>query len=97
VHVISRKALREFALKHPRSEAALDVWFRRAGKARWTNLVHVREDFPHADAIGKCIVFNIAGNHYRLIAEINFKGQTLFVRAVLTHKEYDTDRWKDGC
>lgn len=97
MRVISRKALRDFALIHPRSEAALDVWFRQTRKARWTNLVDVRNDFPHADAVGKYIVFNIKGNHYRLIAEINFRRETVFVRAVLKHAEYDTDRWKDGC
>ena len=39
-------------------------------------------------------VFNIGGNKYRLIAAIHFNTQRLFVRQILTHSEYDTERWK---
>jgi mRNA interferase HigB len=39
-------------------------------------------------------VFNIGGNKYRLIAAIHFNTQRLFVRQILTHPEYDTERWK---
>ncbi|MGH7933769.1 MAG: type II toxin-antitoxin system HigB family toxin [Candidatus Binataceae bacterium] len=39
-------------------------------------------------------VFNIGGNKYRLIAAIHFNTQRLFVRRLVTHSEYDTERWK---
>ena len=38
--------------------------------------------------------FNLGGNKYRLIAAIHFNTQMLFVRRILTHSEYDTERWK---
>jgi mRNA interferase HigB len=34
------------------------------------------------------------GNEYRIVAAIHFNTQRLFVRHVLTHKEYDAEGWK---
>jgi len=94
---ISRKAIREFVERHPQSEKSLDAWYRIARQAEWKNLSDVRETYAHADLVGKCTVFNIHGNHYRLIGRINFKHSVIYIRAVLTHTEYDAGEWKDGC
>ena len=71
-----------------------------AKKAQWTCLLEVREDFPHADSMivasgNPVVVFNIAGNKCRLIAAIHYNTQRLFVLTVLTHAEYDKEKWKD--
>jgi len=95
VHVISRRRLREFAAAHPDSEAALDAWYRVAKSARWTKLLEVQRVYPAAESAGRLTVFNIKGNHYRLITAIHYPSQTIFVRAVLTHAKYDRNRWKD--
>jgi mRNA interferase HigB len=95
VHVISRKRLRGFAAARPDSEKALDAWYRVAKGARWTKLLDVQEVYPATEAVGRFTVFNIRGNHYGLITIIYYPGQTIFVRAVLTHAEYDKSRWKD--
>jgi mRNA interferase HigB len=94
MHVISRKRLLEFVENHADSEAALDTWYRTAKSADWQNLVETREVYPSADLVGIYTVFNIKGNHYRLIAEINYRSGTIFVRDILTHAEYDKERWK---
>jgi mRNA interferase HigB len=65
-----------------------------AKKAQWRNLAAVRRVYPHADLVGNYTVFNIRGNHYRLIAEINYQYQQILIRKILTHKEYDEDTWK---
>ena len=49
----------------------------------------VRLTFNSADAVGKWTVFNVKGNHYRLIAEINYAFARVYIRHVLTHAEYD--------
>ena len=54
----------------------------------------MRQVYPHADIVGRYIVFNIRGNHYRLIAEINYEFQQILIRQILTHEEYDRGRWK---
>lgn len=51
--------------------------------------VQVREVFPSADLVGNFIVFNIGGNNYRLITYLDYRFQIIFIRAVLTHAEYE--------
>jgi len=94
MHVISRKRLKEAAQKHSDLAAPLDVWYRIAKKAKWTSLADVRNTWASTDLVERYTVFNIKGNDYRLIAEINFQTGRVFVRNVLTHAEYDRGRWK---
>ncbi|HEX2280499.1 MAG TPA: type II toxin-antitoxin system HigB family toxin [Thermomicrobiales bacterium] len=94
MHVISKKKLREFYGRHTDAEEPLLAWYRIASKARWTNLVNVRQTYPSADLVGDKTVFNIKGNHYRLIVYIKYESQTIFIRHVLTHAEYNRGDWK---
>lgn len=94
MHIISRKKLKEAATRHRDVEAPLDVWFRIAKRASWRSLADVRQTFAAADAVDKWTVFNIKGNTYRLITEINYRYQRLYIRHVLTHAEYDQEKWK---
>ena len=55
----------------------------------------VRAFYSSADQVGKCTVFNIAGNKYRLITVIHFNTGRVYVRRILTHAEYDRGAWKD--
>lgn len=50
--------------------------------------------FPSADKVDKLTVFNVGGNKIRLIAAIHYNRKKVYVRAVLTHKEYDAGNWK---
>ncbi len=95
MHIISRKALRIFAQRHPDSQSALDAWFRIVRTNQFANLVDLRRVFPHADLVGDLVVFNIGGNKYRLIAAIHFNRQKLYIRHVLMHDEYNRGTWKE--
>lgn len=97
MHVISRKRLREFWTENKEAEMALDNWFRRINKFEPRNLVELQTMFPAADLVGACTVFNVGGNKYRLITYINFRIQRIYILHVLTHKEYDSDKWKKDC
>lgn len=94
MHVISYKAIREFVAEHPDASTPLDVWYRVAKRAKWQNLVEVRETYPHADPVGRFTVFNIKGNDYRLVVIIDYRGRRIFIKGVFTHVEYDKDKWK---
>jgi mRNA interferase HigB len=94
MHVISRRKLKEAATRHGGLEGPLDAWFRIAKKALWRNLAEVRKTFSSADAVGKWTVFNIKGNQYRLITEINYVFGRIYIRHVLSHAEYDRGGWK---
>ena len=94
MHVISRKRLLEAANRHTELGGPLDMWYRIAKRASWQNLDEVRQALPSADGVGRHTVFNIKGNSYRLIVEINYKSGRIFIRNVLTHAEYDEGAWK---
>jgi mRNA interferase HigB len=94
LHIISRKRLQEAAARHRDIEAPLDVWFRVAKKASWQSLTDVHKTFASADVVNRWTVFNIKGNRYRLIVEINYRFQRVSIRHVLTHAEYDREEWK---
>ncbi len=94
MHVISRKALRQFGEEHPDSENALARWFKIMQRNEFANLNALRATFPTADQVGDLIVFNIGGNKYRLIASIHFNRGKVYIRRVLTHSEYDKGDWK---
>jgi mRNA interferase HigB len=102
MHVISRKRLLEAAMRHgAKAAASLDSWYRIAKRARWESLTDVRQTYPHADGVivrkgdqkRVYTVFNISGN-VRLITEIFYSDQTVLIRHMLTHAEYDKGSWK---
>lgn len=94
MHVISLRRIRDFVATHRDAESSLMAWYKTTKKAFWNNLIDVRKVYPSADSVGRYTVFDIRGNKYRLISRINYRSQTLFVIAVLTHEEYDLGKWK---
>jgi len=94
VHVLSRKRLLEAAKAHAELAAPLDAWYRLVKKAEWRTLQDVRGVFASADVVGRFTVFNVKGNTFRLIAEINYGAGRVYIRHVLTHAVYDKGGWK---
>lgn len=94
MHIISRKALRQFWEEVPDSASALQRWYRIVNETEYRSFVELRQTFPSADKVGDLIVFNIGGNKIRLIASIHFNRGKVYVRHVLTHEEYDRGTWK---
>lgn len=68
----------------------LNTWFTVINKATWTSSAELKRDLRSASIISarRC-VFNIQGNHFRLIADISYEHQVLFIKWLGTHKEYD--------
>ena len=97
MRIISKSRLREFWRKHPDAEAPLMEWYKVAGKADWASFAEVRATFRSADSYCDCVIFDIKGNHYRLITIILYPVRHVYVRYVLTHAEYDRERWKNDC
>ena len=95
MHIITRKRLNEFAEKHPDTKTALAHWYREMRRRNFSSLADLRGVFPSADLVGKLTVFNIGGNRVRLIAAIHYNRRRVYIRAVLTHTEYDAGKWKE--
>lgn len=90
MHIISFKALKNFFTKDPNSRVALQDWHRQVNKAEWKNSADVLNTFGTAENVGnKRYVFNVKGNHYRIVGLIKFRIRTVFIRWVGNHKDYD--------
>ncbi len=92
MHIISRKALRNFYLidNFQDAKGPLDAWYHEAKRANWNSWTDIKAKYRSASILkNNRVVFNIGGNKYRLVVKINFPTQTVFIRFVGTHKEYD--------
>jgi len=92
MRLISNKALRDFAVVHPESRAPLQAWRRLVEHHAFGHFADLKRAFNSVDKVADYYVFNIAGNRYRVVAAIHFNTQSLYVRAVLTHRDYD--KWR---
>jgi mRNA interferase HigB len=96
--VISRRAIADAKRRHPICAAWLERWWQTATKAEWTCLEDVRQAFPSADQVGERLVFNATAGR-RLIVGVSYASErgngALFVKALLTHSEYDKNRWRN--
>ncbi len=82
--------MREFWIRHSDCEQQLKAWYREAEKANWTTIQEIKREYPGASILkGNRIVFNIKGNHYRLIVRFNFDYQIGWIRFIGTHADYD--------
>ena len=91
-NILSRKTLREFweTPKYKDSEEPLRAWYDEVSKASWKTPNDVKKQFGNASIVGSSrIVFNIKGNDYRLVVEINYKFQYVYILWIGTHMEYD--------
>lgn len=95
MHIVSRRKLVEFAKVHADAYIPLDEWFKAAKSANWQHLEEVKQVFSTAEAVGNFTVFNIKGNRYRLIVDIVYSRQRIYVKYILTHAEYDKGNWKN--
>ena len=95
MHVISRKRLMEFNKIHPEAKVPLDRWYRIVKHNIFYSFSDLRKLFPSSDQVGKLIVFNIGGNKFRLIAFIVYAKKRIYIRNILTHEEYNKEKWKE--
>jgi mRNA interferase HigB len=93
MRVIARKTLIQFWASSPKyadARAPLDAWYHEVRRADWAHPADIKEQYRSASILksGR-VVFNIAGNKYRLVVQINFPRQIVYICFVGTHKQYD--------
>jgi mRNA interferase HigB len=95
VNVISKTGLLDLLQGKPHDvQKEVLAWYLLAKGANWSTFAAVRETFPDVDFVGGLLVFNIRHNRYRLIVYPVFARRKLYLKALLTHKEYDTKEWQ---
>ena len=98
--IVKHSTVHAYAARYPQALKGLETWLMITEGATWNSLDAVRTVFPHADQVivgsGRpVVVFNIAGNKYRLIAGMHFNMKVVYVLRFMTHAEYDKEQWKD--
>ena len=90
MRIITKEPLRLYADKHPDCKTALQEWIAKVEDSQWNSFADVRQTFGDADMPGnQHYVFNIHGNHHRLVVVVKFFNHTILVRWIGTHAEYD--------
>ena len=90
MRVVAKKALRDFWLMHNDAEDQLKTWYKEASGAQWATPNDIKAAYAKASILknGR-VVFNICGNKYRLVVDINYVRQWVFIRFIGTHEAYD--------
>ena len=89
MHIISRKMLLDFSIKYPDAREPLKRWWTICKKNKFSSFAEMKNTFGTADIIGKCVVFNIGGGKYRLVARVNFTAYRIWLKYILPHKKYE--------
>jgi mRNA interferase HigB len=75
---------------HPECEQQLKSWYREADAAQWKGPADIKRGYPSASILANNrVVFNIKGNHCRLVVKFNYAYQMGWVRFIGTHAQYD--------
>jgi len=90
MRVFSRATINTFGAAHADAREALRAWFAEAEQADWMGPKDIKAQYPSASFLANNrVVFNIKGNHYRLVVAIKYEFKTVYIRFIGTHADYD--------
>lgn len=90
MRVVAKKALRDFWERHADVEQQLKTWYKEASKATWEGPADIKQDYAKASILkGGRAVFDICGSKDRLVVDINYERQSVFVGFIGTHTDHD--------
>ena len=95
MHIITQKSLKTAWDVYPDTEMPLRKWYTEMKNLRFQNFSDLRQYYPSADQVGRLTVFNIKGNHYRLVVRIEYSYGKVFIRKLMTHADYSKEEWKN--
>jgi mRNA interferase HigB len=91
MRIVARRTLREFWERHPQAEGPLKAWFGRVQKADWRTPADIKASFGSSvDFVAdNRVIFDIAGNKYRLVVHLIYDHGRVLIKFVDTHAQYD--------
>jgi mRNA interferase HigB len=90
MRVIALKTLRAFWEQNPNARQALLAWYQDASRAKWQSPADIKRVYRNASILpNNRVVFNIKGNHYRLVVAIKYEFGIVYIRFIGTHPTYD--------
>jgi mRNA interferase HigB len=95
MRIIAKKHYMVFCFELNIDTTPFDRWHDTIKRTDFNTPAELKKLFPSADFVSGATVFNIGGNKYRLITKIDYQSKKVYIRSVLTHKEYDKGKWKE--
>jgi len=91
MQILSKKTLRDFWEKHPQAQRPLTAWYQATSSATWSTPADIKAVFgASVDFVAdNRVVFDIAGNKYRLVVHVSYTFRRVLIKFVGTHAEYD--------
>ena len=90
MRIVTFRVIQEYAEQHPDADIPLRELYKKTKESRWTCFADIKQTFNGADIVGNNrFVFDIKGNHYRIIAIVIFVSQKIYIRFIGTHSEYN--------
>ena len=100
MRIIAKPILINYWEEHRQEKSSLERWYNVVRKANWEKPDDIKKTFNSVDPYTKnnrlYHIFDVGGNNTRVIVNIHFKSKIVFIQLVLTHNEYDQDRWKES-
>ena len=91
MRLVTEKRIKELQQNFPDAAVALGIWLDNTVRAQWTNFANLKQTFPQADLVkgSDRVVFDVKGNHYRLITVVDYARHGVLVRWFGSRAEYD--------
>ncbi len=90
MRIISKKVMVDYWTKIPAAKSELEAWLAEAKTVDWATPADVKAKYGNTSILkGRRVVFNICGNKHRLVVWINYDYQTIYIRFLGTHDEYN--------
>lgn len=92
MRVVGRDKLFKFCKKHADSRTALEAWLGEVSQEAtiWQTTHDIKKRYQSADFLkDNRVIFNVKGNHYRLVVKVRFQNNLVFIEWIGTHSEYD--------
>jgi mRNA interferase HigB len=92
MRVIAKSTLRRFfeQKRYFDAQGPLEAWHDEACAASWKTPQDIKNLYASASFCGNNrVVFNIGGNKYRLVVEVQYAAKIVWIKFVGTHAQYD--------
>ncbi|RCR71051.1 type II toxin-antitoxin system HigB family toxin [Larkinella punicea] len=89
-NIINTRTLNYWCTKYPEASGSLRKWYFDLKRASFSTANELKSAYGNASIIAdNRVVFNISGNHYRLVVRINYQYKAIQLKWFGTHAEYD--------
>ena len=92
--IIDLEKLDKFIKKNNQARKPIKEWIKIVSKVKWKKFSDIKQTFNSADKVGDKIVFNIAGNNYRIDTYVTYEGEIVIIDCIMTHEAYSRKKYK---